>query len=445
MSQQNNPGDDGSPEEFLKKIFESAGFGVSGGSFSEILDQIAKSFEQAASSTPDDVEDVNWNAMKMAINRVVSQSGPDPSVDYQTQRALGEADRLAQQWLDEVTAMTPPANPAKAMSRSDWVESTMPAWRKIVSPIVTALADAMGKMLGSGNEFGDDQLTQLNKLMAPLLRNAAASMYAMQLSQAIGNLATSTLSGSEIGLQLLEKPQVALIPTNIGEFSEGLENSPEDILIYLTVREAARQRLFSSVGWLGPQLLTMLEHYAREIQIDSSALTQEFDPQDLETMNPEKLAEIGERMQGRLFSPTKTPEQEEILGRLETLLALIEGWVDEITSRATTPWMQETANQLSETIKRRRVTNDPSSEAFSNLVGMEISPRRIRDAANLWAALTEKRGAEKRDQTWSHPDLIPTAEDLDDPIGYANGEHSSSTDDELDEALRKILDDSENN
>ena len=442
MSEQNKPGNNEDPEEFLRKIFESAGFQVSGGDFSEIFSQIVSSFEEVAQSASAKPE-TNWEAMKTSVRHAVASSGPDPSIDYETQRAFGESERLAEQWLDEVTDLSAPSSPARALSRAEWVEATMPAWQKIVSPIINALADALARMIGGVNQGEDDQLAQLNKMMAPLLRSAAASMYAMQLSQAIGKLATQTLSGSEIGLQLLETPQVCLIPTNIDEFSKGLEQRAEDIQIYLTVREAARQRLFNNVGWLAPQLLAMLEHYAREIQIDASALTDALGPVDWESMSPEHLSEMGKKMEGKLFSPTKTEEQEEILGRLETLLALIEGWVDEVTYRATLPWMKDTADQFTETLRRRRVTDDPSSQAFESLVGMEISPRRVRDAANLWAALTEKQGSEQRDLVWSHPDLIPTAADLDDPIGYASGERSATSSDEFDEALRKLLDDTE--
>jgi hypothetical protein len=65
----------------------------------------------------------------------------------------------------------------------------------------------------------------------------------------------------------------------------------------------------------------------------------------------------------------------------------------------------------------------------------------MRDAANLWAALREARGAEGRDAVWAHPDLLPTAAGLDDPLGFVAGEGSqTATDDEFDAALAELLD-----
>ncbi len=56
---------------------------------------------------------------------------------------------------------------------------------------------------------------------------------------------------------------------------------------------------------------------------------------------------------------------------------------------------------------------------FWALVGLELRPRRLREAAALWWAVTERHGITGRDGVWAHPDLLPDADDLDDPLGFA--------------------------
>jgi hypothetical protein len=58
---------------------------------------------------------------------------------------------------------------------------------------------------------------------------------------------------------------------------------------------------------------------------------------------------------------------------------------------------------------------------MATLVGLELRPRRLREAATIWQGLTDARGVEGRDAVWAHPDLMPTAEDLDDPEGFVAG------------------------
>jgi hypothetical protein len=55
---------------------------------------------------------------------------------------------------------------------------------------------------------------------------------------------------------------------------------------------------------------------------------------------------------------------------------------------------------------------------FATLVGLELRPRRLRDAATVWGAMTQQHGADARDRLWSHPDLLPTSDDLDEPLDF---------------------------
>ena len=87
-----------------------------------------------------------------------------------------------------------------------------------------------------------------------------------------------------------------------------------------------------------------------------------------------------------------------------------------MTERATAAHLPQSP-ALAETIRRRRV-GGAAQKTFAGLVGLELRPRRMRDAANLWAALENAGGQTLRDGRWSHPDLAPTSEDLDDIIGF---------------------------
>lgn len=424
-------------------------FGLTGGempvNFEAMVSQVQRAFQAAGigeQGTSNGASPICWAKAKQAARAYVAANGPDPAPSAHDQRVVADSVRLSESWLDAVTSFRQATSAPIAWSRAEWIENTMDSWRTIAEPIATNIADSLVN-LASDTSFDDGDVNSPNpaaslmNLMSPLLRDAAGSIYATHLVEAIGGLALQVLTGTEIGLQMLPHPQIAVLPANVETFGEGLGFSTEDLLLHLCTREAARQRLFASVPWLASQLLALLEHYAREITIDSDALRESMSLGDLDELTPEKLEEESIRLQGRLFSPKKTPEQEAILERLETLLALIESWVDTLTFKATTPWMPNSA-ALAETIRRRQAIGGPAEKAFQALVGLDLRPRRRRDAANLWAALEDARGAGGRDAVWAHPDLIPTTADLDDPLGYVSGEGSNETD-ELDTELARIL------
>jgi putative hydrolase len=205
----------------------------------------------------------------------------------------------------------------------------------------------------------------------------------------------------------------------------------DQVRLYLALREAAHQRLFAHVPWLRAHVLAAVESYAGGISVQMDKLEEIVS--GLDPMNPEA---IGEAFNEGMFTPENTPAQQAALARLEAILALIEGWVDDVAGAAAAEHLAA-APQLREAVRRRRATGGPAEQTFGTLVGLELRPRRLRDAAELWHRLSEARGIEGRDAIWAHPDLLPTAEDLDDPGAFVSGKEldiSSLLDGSLGEA-----------
>ncbi|MDO5498399.1 MAG: zinc-dependent metalloprotease [Propionibacteriaceae bacterium] len=385
-----------------------------------------------------------WEPIRDIARRTVAAQGSDPSTSASQLNELRDTVRLADTWLDQATTFPATGGAVAVWSRAEWVENTMPTWRRLIEPVADAMSEAMTESVAGGE--AESPIPGLDALLKPWLKSSGSTIFGLQAGQAIGTLAGAVLSATETGLPLTgtQEHTLALVPTNVAAFAEGLDQSAHDVRLYLTLREGARQRLFAATGWLGPQLLTLVENYARGITIDLSSLESAMGSFDLANFNPESMKEMSEQLQGSLFEPKQTPEQLAVLEQLEALLALIEGWVDEVVAQATAQWMPN-AVALAETMRRRRATSGPTEATFNALVGLELRPRRLRDAANLWAALREARGAEGRDAVWSHPDVAPTARDLDDPLGFVNTDREQADEpaDNLDAELAKLLDQAE--
>ena len=150
------------------------------------------------------------------------------------------------------------------------------------------------------------------------------------------------------------------------------------------------------------------------ITVDTERMQEAFG--SLDPTNPESLQDA---LTGGLFEPENTPAQQAALGRLEMLLALIEGWIDDVVSQAADGRLAGAA-ALGETVRRRRASGGPAEQTFGTLVGLQLRPRRMREAAQLWRLLREARGTDGRDALWEHPDLLPGIDDLDDPAGFVD-------------------------
>jgi putative hydrolase len=376
---------------------------------------------------------VNWDLAKNVARHAIVAAG-DPSVLDAQRREITEAVRLADLWLDEATAFPSGVRKIEAWSRSEWLEATFPVWAKFCDPIAAKGVEAMSGMFNADPaQLGEDVPEELRQALgalgggagglgglgglAAMMRQIGGAMIGSQTGTAVGELAREVVGSSDIGLPLGAEGTAALLPAGVAEFGQGLSVDAGEVRLFLALREAAHQRLFAHVPWLRAYLLGAVEQYASGITVDVARL-QEAMP-EVDITNPEALREA---LSGEgLFRPEDTPAQKAALSRLETALALVEGWVATVVSAAARERLTH-ADALAEAIRRRRATGGPAERTFATLVGLELRPRRLREATTIWQGLTEVRGVEGRDGLWAHPDLLPVADDLENPDAFVQGQ-----------------------
>ncbi len=398
---------------------------------------VAQLMAQLQNALQSSGDGINWG---LALEQAKGLAARGTVVSLPAERSqLEQALHVASLWLDEATSISDLVAAPRLMSRQEWVTATMDVWTQLAEPVATSIATSLTDVLTQSADSldGAGELDDMIASASQVMRNVGGTLFAMQLGQVVGQLSSEVVSGGDIGIPLLDSAEggAAILPQNVLGFGAGLDIPVDQVQLYLAVRELAHARLFRHAKWLRLQLLTSITEYARDIHIDTTrleSLAADFDPN-----NPEELQSA--MKSGALIAP-RTPEQLAALGRLETTLALVEGWVDVVTAEATKRLPSSSA--IAETVRRRRASGGPAESAFSTLVGLELRPRRLREAAAMWQQLTDAVGAEKRDALWSHPDLVPTGDDIDDPSALiARITAGAPEPDDIDQAIEDLLND----
>jgi putative hydrolase len=375
---------------------------------------------------------LNWELAIDTARKTVAQQ-PDLTPSQKQRDEIADAVRLADHWLDDTTSFPSGVTSTAAWSRAEWIVGTTDVWKVLVEPIAASSVGALGNALpAEAASMGGPILAMLGK--------AVGAMLATQVGSGLGAMAGEVVSASDIGLPLGVAGKAALVPANITAFAQGLDVPESDVLLYLALREAAHQRLFAGVPWLRDHLIGAVTDYAQGIEINTERI-QETMEERLRGVDPSNMDAMQELMEGGLFDLPRSPQQDAALQRLEIALALVEGWVDEVVSQATAERMPN-ATKLQEAVRRRRAAGGPAEETFASLVGLELRPRRLRDASTLWGSLRTRQGTEARDGVWMSPHLLPTDADLDDPLGFREGSEAPAqlTEDDFDAELRDLLD-----
>ncbi len=369
---------------------------------------------------------VNWELAKNLARHAIVAKG-DPSVLANERSAVTDAVRLADLWLDDVTAFPSGIRRTEAWSQSEWLEATFPVWATLCDPIAAKAVESMGTMLAvDPGQMPEDMPPDMKAMLqgmggfsalAPMMRQLGGAMLGGQLGTALGELAGEMSSSTDIGLPLAPEGTAALLPSGVTAFGEGLSVDINEVRLFLALREAAHHRLFGHVPWLRQHLLGAVEAYAAGITVDVNKLRDSLP--ELDMTNPEESLRAALSGEG-LLHPEDTPQQKVALARLETALALVEGWVATVVSAAAQARLEHAA-ALAEAIRRRRASGGPAERTFATLVGLEMRPRLLREAATLWTGVTLARGSDGRDALWAHPDLLPTSDDLENPEAFLSG------------------------
>ena len=367
----------------------------------KLLSQLGQMM-QGAGNAP-----VGWDAaVNMARTNIV-QAG-DPSLSDSEKKVVNTNVQLAQTWLNGVTSVPAASSSSKAWCRSEWIEETVGTWKKIVDPVAQRVQNSMNNSLPNLPGMDESQQEILKPLLAAL-KPMSAAMFSMQISNGIAALSSEVLCLTDIGIPLGDTTTPALIPRNIKDFASGLQINESEIIAFISLRESAASRLFSSVTWLAPTLLGAIEEYSSQINVDNNKIAE-----IMSQIDPTNPNSIQEALSGGLFEPQINKTQSAALIRIERLLALIEGWVYEVVNIAALGRLPGIGS-MQEAMIRRRAVGGPAEKTFGALIGLELRPKLIREAADFWSKQTLTFGTNVRDNLWNHPDLLPSIEDLQDP------------------------------
>ena len=392
----------------------------------------AKSFFESMQSgeSASDQNLIKVANLREIARKIITAKGDLP-IGNLDQEKLNQSLLLANTWLDTEILFPAAVMPSQsAWSKRDWLDESVTGWQQLIEPLALGMADALGNVITNASaslpiefmgstEQSPAQQEAMKLMLARILRGFMGTLIATQLGQGIGMLANSITGANDVAIPLLKSDSGShLIPQNINEWAEGLGIDQEQVAIYLSLREAAATRLFANSPWLQNYIKDLITAYGKGISIDVESITRQAEEAmasgEIDMNNPQA---INLALNAGLFTPQQTPAQELALTRLEMTLALIEGWIDHVISQVAADRMPA-FNALIENSRRRRATNAPMQQLFANLLGLEVSPRKMREASAFWSEVKNLKGADGRDRCWEDAAFLPMPDDLSDVKGF---------------------------
>lgn len=392
-------------QEQMKAQFEQLGINPAG-----FINPFTTLFSQASQGgAPTNEGVLSIATARETAKKFVSVQGLKP-LGTKDLEVVKSAFEISEVWLNEATSFPAAPTIPAAASRLDWINETMVGWHKTMEPLAAGLSTAISNLLDQAMTTQEGESAEGAppiEMITMMLRSFIATMIATQLGQSIGTLSTTVTGAHDVGLPLLDPARAIVIPENIELWAAELEIAKSEVFIYHALREGAVARLFANNPWLVSYIQSAVVEYGRGINIDIDAIQRQAQEALEKAGDP-----MGFALDSGIFTPEESPAQKIALLKLETVLALIDGWSDEVTALAAGDRLPA-IEQLRETLRRRRASAAPAQQLFSSMLGLQVSPKLTREASAFWKKIREVKSISERDQIWSG--LLPTAGDLLDP------------------------------
>jgi putative hydrolase len=349
---------------------------------------------------------VNWDVARQTASWLATDGRPEPNVDPLERIRLEELVRVADLQVSTATGLdTSIAGGILSIlpvTRGDWALHSLEAYRPFLERLATSLSTA-----GEDDDEPADATTQLlgdlGKMLGPVLLG-------MQSGFMLGHLSRRALGQYDLPLPRLPADQLLVVPANLDAFADQWSLVPDDFRLWVCLKEVTHHAVLGR-----PHVRARLEHlineYVSRFEVDPEALEASLgnlDPTDAAGLqavlgNPETL-----------LGAMRSPGQQETLTRIETLTAVIEGYVDHVMD-TTGRGLIGSYSQLTEALRRRRVEATDGERFAARLLGLELGRGQYEKGTTFVRGVVERAGEEGLSRLWLTERELPTPAELDAP------------------------------
>jgi putative hydrolase len=351
---------------------------------------------------------VNWDVAQQVANWVATEGASEPNVDPLERIRLEELLRVAELHVGEATGLATSATGRAlgvvAVTRTEWANRTLDAYRSLLEHLAVSLATEDDDPAAPAPDDATAQFFgNLGELMAPLLLG-------MQAGFMVGHLAHRTLGQYDLPIPRPASDELLVVPANLDHFASEWSLPADDLRLWVCLREVAHHAVLS-LPHVRDRLQSLLTDYVSGFDVDPSLLDRQL--ADLDPTDPQGF-QITLGDPENLLGAIQTPAQAEVLVRLQAATAPLEGWVDHVMD-AIGARLIGSYPQLTEALRRHRVTAGPADRFVERLLGLHLDQAQYDRGAAFVRGVLERSGPDALARLWAGERELPTPAELDAP------------------------------
>ena len=363
-----------------------------------IFGDLGKLFSQQASST--------WETARQIAVAVATEGQAEANVDPADRIALGELARVAELQVANATGLSTTRDGQAAsvvpVTRSQWATATLDAYQNLLEPLGSV----------SSQEEEETSLDPAQAMFGQIMKMVGPVMMSMTAGSMVGNLAGRSLGQYELPIPR-DSSELMIVPSNIDALADEWSLDSADLRLWVCLNELTHHAVLS-IPHVGRRLDGLLAEYVRSFDTDPAALESRLS--DLDFSDPDSLSSLQSVLGDPevILGAVQSPAQRALLPQITALVTVIAGYVD-WTMDSIGRGLIGSYQQLSEALRRRRVTAGAADRFIERLIGLELTQDQYDRGAAFASGVVERAGPEGLARLWRSERELPTPAEVDAP------------------------------
>lgn len=328
----------------------------------------------------------------------LQQDTPDPiapEMIEQYQVMLESAGRL----VAEYTGLEVSGLPDRVMvfSQEDWIDANIVSFRFLFDPISDKYVNAM--------EEADQG--QPGRSPNPRAQRIAHAMLTVQVGIIMGYMARNVLGQFDLSLPEPEEGgKLYVVEANLRRIDTDLSLHPREFRQWITLHEVTHSFEFHCNDWLREYIASTMQEYLDTI--DWRGLSR---PGFLGKIKENNIRKDDALKAGGLLALIATPEQRDILRRMQAVMSVLEGYSNHVMDQVGKDLLT-TYDSMKERFERRKEHRSSAEKLFRRLIGIELKLQQYKIGQAFVDEVVRQEGLAFLNQVWESADVMPSLDEV---------------------------------
>lgn len=343
---------------------------------------------------------IDWDwATRVAIRTAGRTPAFHPVIRGQLQaqyeQLMGEIDEPIARYTGNQLSLA--GTDVQVLDRAGWIRANVRNFRYLLQPV---------------DDFYNETLSRQRFAPPAAFQQAARMLLGSQIGILVGYLARRVLGQYDFGMLAPESAgggKLYFVEPNLQQVEQTLAVPPDELRRWIALHEATHAHEFELYPWVREYLNNSMRQYLRLLIEDMRGRGEE---NTLITLVNRFVANL--RQGHSLINALMTPQQRELMSRLQALMALAEGYSNHVMNNVGKQLLPH-FELIHQRVEHRQQQRSQAEQVFLKITGLSLKMEQYRLGERFVDEVVAQRGIVFVNRAWQAPETLPTESEIRDP------------------------------